>query len=64
VANIIDKQIAVARVWARALHVLAAEAGRDDEICAELEELVALAEAVPSLRECSTVRWSATREGR
>ena len=50
-ANIIDKQIAVARVWARALHVLAAEAGKDDEICAELEELVALAEAVPSMRE-------------
>lgn len=49
-ANVIDKQVAVARVWSEALFVLAEAQGRDDELLAELEDLVALLDAEPRLR--------------
>jgi F-type H+-transporting ATPase subunit delta len=49
VASLVDKQVAVARVWADALFTLAAGAGKDDDLRAELEELVALIDAEPRL---------------
>ena len=50
-ANVVDKQIAVARVWADALFNLASAAGRDDEMLAELEGLVEVADSEPRLIE-------------
>lgn len=50
-ANTVDKQLAVARVWSDALASLAVATGRDSETLAELEELAAQVDAVPRLRE-------------
>ena len=64
-ANVIDKQIAVARVWADALFNLASAAGRDDEMLAELEGLVEVADAEPRLIEllASPLVDDRTKEG-
>ena len=64
-ANVVDKQIAVARVWADALFNLASAAGRDDEMLAELEGLVEVADAEPRLIEllASPLIDDRTKEG-